>query len=111
MFNIFATRFDGDLKYLVDMHKRVDKLADANAIPDVNNKLWILWSNLKLMLDKNDSDYYTEIIYFTAVMCQKIELYSKNNLLDGDKTVSKILYEMDMLKPCDYKFLKSFLPD
>lgn len=102
----FNKRFDGDLDHLNSLHKRVNALANKDAVPDDNNKLWIVWSNMKAMLNKEDTNYYNEVIYFTAVMAKKIDDYSKNNLLDGNQTISKILYELDVLKPCVYEILE-----
>lgn len=99
------TRFDGDLTYLNALHKRVNALADNNAIPDVSNTLWITWTNMKAMLNKDDTDYYSEVMYFSAVMAKKIDEYSTNNMLSGDPTIAKILSELDNLKPCSYELL------
>lgn len=94
------------MDYLRSLHKRINAFADKTAIPDKSNNLWIMWSNLKCMLNERDSDYYTEVMYFTAVMARKIDVYSKLNMLDGDSTVAKILYELDQLKPCRYELLE-----
>ena len=102
---LFKTRFDGDLTYLNALHKRVNALADNNAIPDVSNTLWITWTNMKAMLNKDDTDYYSEVMYFSAVMAKKIDEYSTNNMLSGDPTIAKILSELDNLKPCSYELL------
>lgn len=102
---LFKTRFEGDLTYLNALHKRVNALADNNAIPDVSNTLWITWTNMKAMLNKDDTDYYSEVMYFTAVMAKKIDDYSTNNMLSGNPTIAKILSELDNLKPCAYELL------
>ena len=102
---LFKTRFDGDLTYLNALHKRVNALADNNAIPDVSNTLWITWTNMKAMLNKDDTDYYSEVMYFSAVMAKKIDEYSTNNMLSGDPTIAKILSELDNLKPCSFELL------
>lgn len=102
---LFKTRFEGDLTYLNALHRRVNALADNNAIPDKTNHLWITWSNMKAMLNKDDRDYYAEVMYFTAVMAKKIDDYSTNNMLSGNPTIAKILSELDNLKPCAYELL------
>lgn len=102
---LFKTRVEGDLTYLNALHKRVNALADNNAIPDVSNTLWITWTNMKAMLNKDDTDYYSEVMYFSAVMAKKIDEYSTNNMLSGDPTIAKILSELDNLKPCSYELL------
>ena len=33
-------------------------MADINAVPNASHTLWIQWSNMKLMLNKDDSNYY-----------------------------------------------------
>ena len=104
MFDLFATRFDGDIDYLKSLHLRVNKLADVNAIPDPKNNLWILWSNMKLMFDLDD---YAEVMYFTACMARRIDQYSTDHMLTGDQTVAKILYELDSIKPCAYERLQT----
>lgn len=101
---IFKNRFDGDIDYLKSLHKRVNAFA-SDSIPDKTHALWVSWSNMKAMLDVNDPDYYSEVIYFTAVMAKKIDDYSKDHMLAGDQTISCILYEMDMMKPCVYELL------
>lgn len=103
---VFNTRFKGDLEYLKSLHRRTNSLADKNAIPDINHALWIPWSNMKAMLDKNDVDYYTEVMHFTAVMAKKIDDYALTNMLSGDQTVAKILAELDEIKPCAYELLE-----
>lgn len=103
---VFNNRFDGDIDYLKSLHKRVNSLADKNAIPNHNHVLWTVWSNMKVMLDKNNPDYYQEVMYFTAVMAKKIDDYAINNMLTGDPTVAKILAELDEIKPCAYELLE-----
>ena len=99
------TRFDGDLAYLNALHRRVNALVDPLAIPDTTHQLWITWSNMKAMLNKDDSDYYSEVIYFSAVMAKKIDDYSINNMLSDNPTIAKILSELDNLKTCAYELL------
>lgn len=94
------------MAYLQSLHKRVNALADEKAIPDQSDKLWIMWSNLKAMLNENDSDYYTEVMYFTAVMAKKIDLFATSNMLVGNPTVARILFELDQMKPCVYELLE-----
>lgn len=103
---VFNSRYDGDIEYLKSLHKRVNAFANKDAIPDEKNKLWSCWSNMKMMLNKEDDGYYTEVMYFSAVMAMKIDKYSENHLLSGDQTVAKILYEIDQLKPCSYELLE-----
>jgi hypothetical protein len=62
---------------------------------------------MKSMLDINDKDYYREVMYFIAIMAKKIDDYSKNNLLNGDQTISRILYELDEIKVCKYELLEN----
>lgn len=105
-FDITAKRFDGDFDYLSSLHKRVSAFADQNAVPYTNNKLWILWSNLKLMLDKNQGvDYNIDVMYFTAVMAKEIDIYSQSHMLTGDSTVAKILFELDSIKVAKYELI------
>ena len=80
-------------------------MADINAVPNASHTLWIQWSNMKLMLNKDDSDYYQEVMYFSAVMSMKIDEYAKTNMLKDDSTVARLLYELDELKPCNYELL------
>ena len=101
----FNTRFEGDLQYLKLFSKRCKRYADVNAVPDKTNKLWIVWSNMKPMLCKDDPDYYREVMYFTAVMSKKIDDYSQTNMLDGDQTVGRIFYELDEITFCQYDLL------
>lgn len=101
----FNNRFDDDVIYLKNLHKRVNTFADKDAIPDQSNNLWIQWSNMKAMLNTTDHDYYSEIIYFTAVMAKKIDEYAVNNMLTGDSTVARLLYELNEIAVCDYSLL------
>lgn len=103
---VFQQRFDGDLVYLKALHKRVNAFADDKAIPDKTSKLWCIWSNIKAMLCETDADYYVEVMYFTSLMAKKIDEYSNENMLTGDPTIAKILYELDVIKPCDYSCLE-----
>lgn len=105
-FDITAKRFEGDFDYLSSLHKRVSALADQNAVPDVNNKLWVLWSNMKHMLDKNQGvEYNIDVMYFTAVMAKEIDIYSQTHMLTGDSTVAKILFELDDIKIAKYELV------
>ena len=45
-------RFRNSKKHLYLLSKRANAMADANTIPDESHKLWIPWSNMKLMLNK-----------------------------------------------------------
>ena len=102
----YNTSMPNSIRYLHLLSKRVNAMADANAIPDESHKLWITWSNMKLMLNKADGDYYREVMYFSAVMSMKIDDYAVNNMLNGDSTVARILYELDSIKPCAYELLE-----
>lgn len=102
----FNTRFDNDLLFLKNLHRRTNALSNKDSVPDKTNKLWISWSNAKAMLNKDDVDYYKEVMYFTAVMAKKIDDYAVNNMLNGDSTVARILYELDSIKSCAYELLE-----
>ncbi len=101
----FNTSMPNSIYYLHLLSKRANAMADANTIPDESHKLWITWSNMKLMLNKADEDYYREVMYFSAVMSMKIDEYAKTNMLKDDSTVARLLYELDELKPCNYELL------
>ncbi len=102
----FNTNIPNSIYYLHLLSKRANAMADANAVPDESHKLWIPWANMKLMLNKVDEDYYREVMYFSAVMSMKIDEYAKTNMLKDDSTVSRLLYELDELKPCNNELLE-----
>lgn len=102
---LFMSRFTEDINYLHMLQKRIIAFGNKDAVPDINNKLWILWQNIQACLNKEDNNYYIEVLIFSANISKKIEEYSLTHMLKDDSTVSRLLYELDCLKVCNYQYL------
>lgn len=91
---IFQGKLPNAEVVLYSLEKRL-RLRDSSAIPDEKSLLWVQWKNAKLIIDSSTlSDKYSESLIYTAYIADKIEEFSKNNLLNESPTVKKILSEL-----------------
>lgn len=112
---MFLINKDNSVLTLKSMKKRVLSFADKDCIIDKEHKLWIAWSNYKLFLDACpdykikpkkerklkrhnqrmiiDMQYNIHLLTKFALV---FDAFCEKNMLSGDKTVAKILYEWDM---------------
>lgn len=90
-------KVDVTLKRLKSCWRRSNRYAKEGAI-DLAHPLAIAWSNCKDLflshLNYKKRDYKNDLIVLDW-FANKVELFSKDNLLDGDETVAAILYEWE----------------
>jgi hypothetical protein len=88
------------LFWLQGCWNRCLKLENKDKVLDKNHELYIVWSNVKLMLYTSVESEYKPLAdeYITdmttlALFARRLDLFSKTNMLVNDDTVHKIMYE------------------